>query len=99
MEAAITILAAAFFVANLADAGTTIYILKHGGQEWAPPMRWLIGRIGIHPAMFVKVAVGILIVGLVTAPWMAGWLSIALLSVAFVAYAAVVINNIGEMMD
>lgn len=38
-------------VLNIADIGTTAYVLTHGGQEANPVMKWIIDKIGIIPGL------------------------------------------------
>ena len=45
-------------VLNLADIGTTAYVLTHGGHESNPVMKWIIDAIGIIPGLFgVKIPI------------------------------------------
>lgn len=41
-----------FVLTQIADAALTALILKRGGWELNPIMRWAMGRIGVVPTLF-----------------------------------------------
>ena len=75
-----------FAALQVSDAVLTLLILRDGGRELNPIMRWLMNKIGIVPALvWVKL-------GLVVA--VAAWVHSVLLLAVFVAiYIAVVVFN------
>jgi len=73
---------AAMVLAQLADAFTTVRVLRHGGEELFRATRWLINRFGLTAGLGVKVVLSIAItVGLVwsEAIWMV-WVGAAFIS-------------------
>lgn len=51
-----------FLAANLLDALTTNYILKHGGIEANPILRWVL-HLSNHPTALLAVKIGIGVAG------------------------------------
>lgn len=76
-----------FTALQVSDAVLTLLILRDGGRELNPIMRWLMDKIGIVPALvWVKL-------GLVVA--VAVWVhSVPLLAVFVAIYIAVVVFNV-----
>ena len=75
-----------FAALQVSDAVLTLLILRDGGRELNPIMRWLMDKIGIVPAL---VWVKLVLVVAVTA-----WVHSVLLLAVFVAiYIAVVVFN------
>ena len=91
-----TIAVMVWFVAlQLADAGTTLAVLRGGGREANPVMRWAFGRIGAAPALaLIKLALIALCAALISRPF-AAEVTAALSAL----YTYVVINNLLVLKD
>lgn len=75
-----------FAALQVSDAVLTLLILRDGGRELNPIMRWLMDKVGIVPAL-VWVKIGLIVA-------VAVWVQSVWLLVAFVAiYIAVVAFN------
>lgn len=74
-----------FFFLQLGDYLTTTEILKRGGRELNPVMKWIMDKIGVIPALFFTKVVTIMLI------WELNvfWLTLALC----LFYMAVVGNN------
>jgi hypothetical protein len=81
-----------FLMLIAADGWTTYRILRSGGRELNPVIKWLVERIGLLPALIVTRAVG---AGLVWSLVLGGaWYVIAVLDLIF---AYTVYNNVMVM--
>lgn len=91
-----TIAAIGLFAAlQLADAGTTLAVLRSGGREANPAMRWVFGLIGAAPALaLVKLALIALCVVLVDRPF-----APQVIAALSALYVYVVINNLRVLKD
>ena len=71
---------------QLADVWTTRRILLEGGKEMNPAVRWLIGRLGIMPALLVSKAAVLALAAafMMPYPWLLGGL--CMFYVGIVAY-------------
>lgn len=78
-----------FFVLQVGDYLTTVEILKRGGKELNPVMKWIIDRVGAIPAMFFSR------VAIIGAVWWANtfWLTLTL----SIVYMAVVGHNLFQL--
>lgn len=72
--------------AQIADAYTTIRVLRQGGRELNPVMRYLIEHLGMLPAMLLKVTV-IALLG-----YQAMGMPLVLAAVTAVSFIPVLIN-------
>lgn len=88
------ILFGAFAVLQLLDAWTTKMVLSKGTQyrEANPAVRWLIGKVGMVPALFGMKLVFIAAVGVALAEWPSIFLEAVIVLVS-VGYVYIVINN------
>jgi hypothetical protein len=79
----------AFFILQMGDYVTTLEILKRGGRELNPVMKWLMDNIGVNPALFFSKAV---LIGLV---WQANhfWTTFVIV----ILYMAVVGHNLFQL--
>ena len=82
------VLAGMFLLLNLADAITT-YIIMHTykGKELNPILRWLMRKIGVVPALIVKMVLAVILAYYMLSH---GWA----LVVTNVMFALVLVNNI-----
>ena len=81
---------AIFAALQVADVTLTTLILRRGGRELNPVMRWLMDKVGVIPAMAVTKA-------LLVAYF--AWADIPALTIAgCVLYAAVVVWNLKEYL-
>lgn len=78
----------------LADGYTTFRILRSGGTELNPVMRWFMRRFGLVLGILVSRLVAI---GAVTMLYMAGLQTLIL--AVYVVYVFVVANNINQMRE
>jgi hypothetical protein len=77
----------AFVALSALDARSTIAILKRGGRELNPVMRWMMGKMGVVSALMVVKGFGLAVLSAYPIP---GEVQVILL----VVYAAVVANNL-----
>lgn len=84
---------AAIVLLNVLDVLTTMHVLSKGGREINPMVSWMIGKLGIVPALLVvKVfALGVLYSQLAVIP-------MYILLIIFAVYVAVLANNVHAML-
>ncbi len=83
-----------FAVLQLFDAITTSEVIKAGGRELNPVLRWVFGRVGtVNGLATIKLALLALVLAVL--PWLPFWV----LLVLCVAYAGVVVWNLLQYRD
>ena len=82
------VLAGLFLLLNLADAITTYIVVQHyKGTELNPILRWLMRKIGVVPALVVKMVLAVILAYyMLSHDWA--------LVVVNVLFALVLVNNV-----
>lgn len=81
-----------FIALNVADAVLTERILRKGGRELNPVMRWAMEKIGVIPALGIGKAVAVALVAVFAQEVMEAMIALCVL------YAGIVANNIRVMV-